>query len=455
MRVFSPTMNDPVTPLLIRLAILLGAAKAGGWLAARARQPAVLGEILAGVLLGNAGLLGVHGLDPIRSDPLFSALASLGVILLLFEVGLSSTVKQMLHVGGSSALVALLGVVTPLLLGWAVGAWLLPQEPTLVHVFLGAVLTATSIAITARVLRDLGYGHTLEARIILGAAVLDDVLGLVILAALTGMITAVNQGGTLSPLAVVAISAKALGFLAGSILLGLWLTPRLLVLAARMRVPGMLLTSGLLLCFALAYLGTRVGLSPIVGAFAAGLILESDHFKEFEESRAASLESLLHPISTFLVPIFFVLTGFRVDLAAFADPGILPLGLALTAAAWIGKQACALGVLERGVNRMAVGLGMVPRGEVGLIFASVGATLTIAGRPVLAPGLYAALVLMVFVTTLVTPASLQWSLKKTEASSPRGPRARASGGIAPGPTRGDRKRHEPDRGRARRSRRSA
>jgi len=448
-------MHDPVTPLLLRLAILLGAAKAGGWLAARARQPAVLGEILAGVLLGNAGLLGMHGLDPIRSDPLLSVLASLGVILLLFEVGLQSTVKQMLRVGGSSALVAVLGVLTPLLLGWAVGAWLLPSEATLTHVFLGAVLTATSIAITARVLRDLGFAHTLEARIILGAAVLDDVLGLVILAALTGLITAVNQGGTLSTLAIVAISAKALGFLAGSILLGLWLTPRLLGLAARMKGTGMLLTSGLLFCFALAYLGTRVGLSPIVGAFAAGLILESDHFQGFEESRTTSLESLLQPLSTFLVPIFFVLTGFRVELEAFADPRVALLGLVLTAAAWLGKQACSLGVLERGVNRMAVGLGMVPRGEVGLIFANVGVTLTIAGRPVLTPGLYAGLVLMVFVTTLVTPASLRWSLRKTEASSPRGPRARASGGFVPGPTRGDRKRHGPDRGRARPPRRSA
>jgi Kef-type K+ transport system membrane component KefB len=411
-------MHDPVTPLLIRLAILLGAAKLGGWLAVRARQPAVLGEILAGILLGNLVLLGIHALDPIRSDPVLSALASLGVIVLLFEVGLQSTVKQMLHVGASSALVAVLGVVTPLLLGWAVGAWLLPEEPTLVHVFLGAVLTATSIGITARVLRDLGYAPTIEARIVLGAAVLDDVLGLVILAALTGMITAVNQGGTLSALAIVAISAKALGFLAGSILLGLWLTPRLLGVASRMRVTGMLLTTGLLFCFALAYLGTRVGLSPIVGAFAAGLILESHQFQGFEESRAASIESLLHPISTFLVPIFFVLTGFRVDLAAFADPRILLLGLSLTAAAWIGKQACSLGVLERGVNRVAIGLGMVPRGEVGLIFANVGVTLTIGGHPVITPGLYAGLVLMVIVTTLVTPPALKWSLERRPREAP-------------------------------------
>jgi Kef-type K+ transport system membrane component KefB len=411
-------MDDPVTSLLIRLAILLGAAKLAGWLAVRARQPAVLGEIVMGILLGNLGLLGFHGFTPIRSDPVLAALASLGVIVLLFEVGLQSTVKQMLHVGGSSALVAVLGVFTPFALGWGVGAWLLPGESTLVHVFLGAILTATSVGITARVLRDLGHGHSIEARIILGAAVLDDVLGLVILAALTGIITAASRGGALSPLAIVWISAKALGFLAGSILLGLWITPRLLGLASRMRVAGMLLTTGLVFCFLLAYLGTRAGLSPIVGAFAAGLILESDQFRGFDESRETSIESLLHPISTFLVPIFFVLTGFRVDLAAFADPRIALLALALTVAAWIGKQACSLGVLERGANRLAIGLGMVPRGEVGLIFANVGATLFVAGRPVITPELYAAVVLMVIVTTLVTPAALKWSLERSAARQP-------------------------------------
>ncbi len=405
-------MDDPVAILLIRLAILLGAAKLAGWLAVRARQPAVLGEILAGIVLGNAALLGIRGLEPIRADPVLEMLASLGVIVLLFEVGLQSTVKEMLNVGGSSALVAVLGVATPLVLGWGAGAWLLPGESTLVHLFLGAVLTATSVGITARVLRDLGFTSTVEARIILGAAVLDDVLGLVILAALTGIITALNQGGSLSALAIVWISAKALGFLAGSILLGLWLTPKLLGLVSRMRVAGILLTTGLVFCFALAYLGTRVGLSPIVGAFAAGLILESRQFDLFEESRETSIESLLHPISTFLVPIFFVLTGFRVELESFADPRIALLALVLTVAAWIGKQACSLGVLERGANRLAIGLGMVPRGEVGLIFANVGAALAIGGRPVVGPEVYSAVVLMVIFTTLVTPAALKWSLER-------------------------------------------
>jgi Kef-type K+ transport system membrane component KefB len=406
-------MHDPVAPLLLRLAILLGAAKLAGWIALKAKQPAVLGEIVAGILLGNLTLFGIHGLDPIRTDPVLAILAGLGVIVLLFEVGLQSTVKQMLQVGGSSALVATLGVVTPMALGWAAGAWLLPEHSTLVHVFLGAVLTATSVGITARVFRDLNRTQTIEARIILGAAVLDDVLGLVILAALTGIITAANQGsGSLSALEVAWISVKALGFLLVSIVLGLWLTPKLLKIASRLRVRGMLLTTGLIFCFVLAYLGTLAGLSPIVGAFAAGLILETDKFKDFEESRESNIESLLHPISTFLVPVFFVLTGFRVELVSFADGRIVALALVLTVAAWVGKQVCSLGVLERGTNRLAIGLGMVPRGEVGLIFANVGATLSIGGRPIITPELYSATVIMVILTTLVTPALLQWSLER-------------------------------------------
>ena len=409
-------MHDPVAPLLIRLALLLGAAKLAGWLAVRSRQPAVLGEILIGIALGNLGLLGIHALEPIAGDRFLDMLATLGIIVLMFEVGLQSTVKEMLHVGGSSALVAVLGVVTPLALGWAVGAYFLPQESTLVHLFLGAVLTATSVGITARVLRDLGYAHTIEARIILGAAVLDDVLGLVILAALTGIIAAMNQGVGVSAMAIVGISAKALGFLFGSILLGVWLTPKVLALVSRIRVRGMLLTTSLVLCFLLAYLGTRVGLSPIVGAFAAGLILESHHFRTFEESRDQSLESLLHPISTFLVPVFFVLTGFRVDLSALLHPPVLILALALTVAAWLGKQVCSLGVLERGTNRLAIGLGMVPRGEVGLIFANVGAALTIGGTPVITPELYGAAVIMILLTTLVTPPALSWSLGRRPGS---------------------------------------
>lgn len=406
-------MHDPVTPLLVQLAILLGAAKLAGWLAVKVGQPAVIGEITIGIFIGNLSLLGFGGFEAMKTDPVLAILASLGVIVLLFEVGLQSTVEEMLRVGPSSLLVATLGVVAPFALGWAAGAWLLPGQSTFVHAFLGAVLTATSVGITARVLRDLDEAGSVEAKIILGAAVFDDVLGLVILAALTGIITAVDQGSAgLSVGEILWISVKALGFLVGAILLGMWVTPTLLRVASRVKVTGALLTSGLVFCFVLAYCGTLAGLSPIVGAFAAGLILETSHFKDFEESRDSSIESLLNPISTFLVPIFFVLTGLRVELRSFADGRILLLALVLTIVAWVGKQVCSLGVLERGVRRLVIGLGMVPRGEVGLIFANVGATLTIAGIPIISPATYSAVVSMVLITTLVTPAALQWALKR-------------------------------------------
>jgi Kef-type K+ transport system membrane component KefB len=409
---------DPVAPLLLSLALVLAAAKLGGWIAIRVRQPAVLGEILAGILLGNLGLVGIHAFEPMKTDAVLGILASLGVILLLFEVGLESSVEQMLRVGASSLLVAVLGVVTPFALGWLLGAWLLPGHSTYVHAFLGAVLTATSVGITARVLRDLGRLESREAKIILGAAVIDDVLGLLVLAVIAGIITAANEGGAgISMGAVAAITGKAVGFLVGALVLGQLLAPWLLRIASRVRVTGMLLASALVMCFILAWVAAEVGLAPIVGAFAAGLILEPPHFREFEESREHSLESLLHPISSFLVPFFFVLTGLRVDLSSFGSPAILVLAAALTVAAIAGKQICALGGLERGLNRLAIGIGMVPRGEVGLIFANVGASLVVAGERVITPGTYSAVVIMVVITTLLTPPALQWSLSRRDRTS--------------------------------------
>jgi Kef-type K+ transport system membrane component KefB len=404
--------NDPVVPLLLWLAVILGAGKLGGWLAVRAGQPAVLGELLFGIVLGNVGLFGVGFFEPMKTDPFLEVLSSLGVIVLLFEVGLESTVGQMMRVGASSLVVALLGVFTPFALGWAVGIWLQPTHSEYVHAYLGAVLTATSVGITARVLRDLNESRSDEAKIILGAAVIDDILGLIILAIVSGIITAADLGTTLSLGSIAWITAKAFGFVAVSIAAGAALAPRALRLAAKVRVPGILLASGLIFCFLLSYLAAKVGLAPIVGAFAAGLVLEAAFFEWFEETRHHSLESLLHPLSTFLVPIFFVLTGLRVDVSVFSDPRILGLAGALSIAAWLGKQACMFGVLQRGVDRISVGLGMVPRGEVGLIFANIGAALTIGGERVITPATYAAVVIMVIVTTLVTPPALQWSLRR-------------------------------------------
>jgi Kef-type K+ transport system membrane component KefB len=406
--------HDTFAPLLLAVAVILAAATGGGWLAERIRQPSVLGELIAGIVLGNLGLLGFHALEPFQANAELAALAQLGVIVLLFDVGLESTIGDMMKVGGSALLVAVLGVVTPFALGWAAGAWLLPGRSVYVHAFLGAVLTATSVGITARVLRDLGQTKSREAKIILGAAVIDDVLGLVILAVVTGLIAAAATGaGSLSLLGVGWIAAKALLFLVLAIVLGSLIARHALRFFARSRMPGTLLTGGLVVCFILSYLAAAVGLAPIVGAFAAGLILEPAFFAAFEETRRGqTLRSLLRPISTILVPIFFVRTGMLVDLRSFADPAILGVAAALTAAAWIGKQACMLGVLQRGLNRLAIGIGMVPRGEVGLIFASIGTGLVLAGERIVTPPLYAAIVIMVIVTTLVTPPLLQWSFRR-------------------------------------------
>jgi len=190
--------TDPIAIVALALAIILAGAKVGGHLAERIGQPAVLGELLVGIVLGNLHLVGIENFEPLKANTTLDALARLGVILLLFEVGLESTVGDMLQVGARSLAVAVLGVVAPWVLGWAVGVFMLPQHSVYAHVFLGAILTATSVGITARVLRDLGRAQAPEARIILGAAVIDDILGLVILAVVANLIGAANTGAALS-----------------------------------------------------------------------------------------------------------------------------------------------------------------------------------------------------------------------------------------------------------------
>jgi Kef-type K+ transport system membrane component KefB len=408
--------GDPVAPLALALVLVLAAAKLGGELAVRSGQPAVLGELLAGVVMGNLSLVGFSRLDQLWTDPSLDMLARLGVLVLLFEVGLESTVAQMLKVGWPALLVATLGVVTPFFLGFATCAWLLPSQSVYVHAFVGATLCATSVGITARVFQDLGRLQTQEARIILGAAVIDDVMGLVVLAVVSGIIVAVGAGGGFSYASAAAIVVKASLFLAVALGLGLYLSRGLFRLASRLQARGVLLALGLAWCFLLAWLANLIGLAPIVGAFAAGLVLEEVHMRGFVERGEHALEDLIRPISGFLSPVFFVLMGTRTDLHAFAMPGVLGLAGALTVAAVLGKQACSLGVWRPGVDRLTVGIGMIPRGEVGLIFANIGLGLSLGGQPIVDRSVFSAVVVMVILTTLVTPAVLKWSLarKRTE-----------------------------------------
>jgi Kef-type K+ transport system membrane component KefB len=403
---------DPVATLALALVIVLSAAKLGGELAVRTGQPAVLGELLAGVLVGNLSLIGVTGLDALWASPALDMLARLGVLVLLFEVGLESTVGQMLKVGAPSLFVATLGVITPFALGWGTSAWLQPTQSVYVHAFVGATLCATSVGITARVFKDLNRLQTAEARIILGAAVIDDIMGLVVLAVVGGVIGAADGGQAFSSVGVVLIVAKAVVFLVASLAIGVYLSPKLFALASRLHARGVLLALGLAWCFLLSWLANVIGLAPIVGAFAAGLILEDVHYRDFVERGEHALDELIAPISAFLAPVFFVLMGMRTDLRAFAAPGVLGLALVLTLAAVLGKQSCSLGVWRPGVHRLTIGVGMIPRGEVGLIFANIGLSLTVAGRPVIDRNTFSAVVVMVILTTLVTPFALKFSLAR-------------------------------------------
>ena len=406
---------------LLAMAIVLVGSKLGGDIAQRLHQPGVLGELVAGVLLGNLHHLGVDALGFIGRDPTVDILAQLGAVVLLFEVGLESTVAQMRQVGVSATVVAVLGVLAPMLLGYGVGAWLLPDASLYVHLFLGATLSATSVGITARVLRDLGESQSPEARIILGAAVIDDVLGLIVLAAVSGLISAADRGQAVEVGPLLGIVAKAVGFLAGAIAIGSLVMPRVYRVASRMRGDGILLGVSLAFAFLLAWAAGAAGLAPIVGAFAAGLVLEGAMFEPFARdgqpappARAGApeeLEHLIHPIGQMLAPMFFVVMGFRVDLAALADPRALALAGALTVAAVLGKQACALGV-GGGLRRLAVGVGMIPRGEVGLIFAQMGLAMTVGGAPVVDASTFSAIVIMVILTTLLTPPALAWALRR-------------------------------------------
>jgi Kef-type K+ transport system membrane component KefB len=243
--------------------------------------------------------------------------------------------------------------------------------------------------------------------------VIDDVMGLIVLAVVVGVIAAADRGQAFQPQVVLWILGKSLLFLAGALVLGRWASPRLFALASRLRGDLVLLPMALAICFGFAWLAGLAGLAPIVGAFAGGLILEEAHYEVLlaRDHERRKIPQLLEPIETFLVPLFFVTMGMHVDLGVFGTAGVLGFAAVLTLVAVIGKQACSLGVLEAGADRLAVGLGMIPRGEVGLIFASIGATLRIGGERVIDDTVFSAVVVMVAITTLLTPPLLVWRLR--------------------------------------------
>jgi Kef-type K+ transport system membrane component KefB len=406
-------------PILFGLAVLVAAATAGGLLAERWGQPSVLGELLVGIIASNLlpPFFGAAQIAFVRSDLTLRVLAEVGVLILLFDVGLEADLRDLARVGRDSLLVAMIGVAVPIGLGWGAAMWFLPDRSPLVHLFIGATLSATSVGITARVLQDLDVTQTREGRIILGAAILDDILGLMILAVVSGLVTTAAAGeAEISGLAIAGIFLRAVLFLGITVMLGHFFSSLIVRLVARTGHPEAMLVVGLGLCFTLAFVAELVGLAGIIGAFAAGLLLDPYGTGVRTREEDATLAELLHPLASLLVPLFFVLMGLQVQLGSLTSPTVIGFGGLLIICALVGKLVCALGVLGHGVNRLAVAIGMVPRGEVGLIFAGIGTSLMLEGQPLLSQSLFSAVVLMVLVTTLAAPLGLRWVLKRSMAA---------------------------------------
>jgi len=414
------------------MAIILILSKLGS-LITRFGQPAVLGEILVGVVLGNLALLGFSFFRELEHNAIIAFLAEFGVVLLLFQIGLESNVKEIRSVGVKSLVVAMIGVVAPFVLGtYVIGPYIFPGLEQIAYLFIGASLTATSVGITGRVFKDFNKLHIKEAKVVLGAAVIDDVMGLLILA----VITAIATVGSISPVAIAIITVKAFGFLFGGIIIGGYIAKNLGKVLLKIHTGiGMKLSLALSIGLFFSYIASLFGLAPIIGAFVAGLLLDNVHFngfksyrlvrdiKDWMESRDRNgvnkalndilekhsrkhVEDLIENVAFVFVPIFFVYTGLQVKLETFFNPKILLIALLVTLAAVLGKVISSV-FLPKNYNKWIVGFAMVPRGEVGLIFGNIGKSLG-----VISDEAFSVIIVMVILTTLVAPPVLSGLLKK-------------------------------------------
>ncbi len=424
---------DPVAGVLLQIVIILLLARIAGHVAEAVGQPAVLGELLIGVGLGAFALLApdlVPGqliADARTEGSHIDIIARIGVILLLFEVGLESSFIELMKVGWPSLIVAITGVVAPFAMGFFATEFLVTtfpagMEPYKVGLFLGATLAATSVGITARVIKDLNKLDVKESKIILGAAVIDDVLGLIILAVVSGIVVASGAPGGGEDLNVMhlagVVTLKAGLFLIAAVIFGQKCLPFVFRMIRKLRGAKLDLVFSLAFCFLMAYLANAVGLATIVGAFAAGLVIESETLKPFSMSEhfEGAVHALREKVSSFaaiFVPVFFVQMGLQVRLETFLQKEILVLALGLTIAAIIGKLLCGVTMKGGFWSRATVGIGMVPRGEVGLIFANIGLALGVVDT-----GTFSAIVIMVVLTTFMTPPLLKVCLARIPSPEP-------------------------------------
>jgi Kef-type K+ transport system membrane component KefB len=369
---------------LVALFIVLLAAKLMAELFERIRQPAVVGEVIAGILIGPALLNWVQPTD------LLDALAEIGVIFLLFTVGLETRPSDIFRVGGTAMMTAVLGVIAPFLAGWGLlSLW--PGYSWVEAVFLGSAMVATSVGITARVLSGMGLINADASRVILAAAVIDDVLGLLVL----GIVSSMAEG-EVNYLHIVATAALAIGFTVLTITLGTRVVNRVKHPVKRLKISHSLLVFALILCFGLAAVANFIGIAGIIGAFLAGVALS-------EATDGTGLHQQAEGLTEFLTPFFLVTIGMKLDLSIFLSANVVYLSLIVIALAILSKFiGCGLGALRMGKRRAAqVGLGMIPRGEVGIVVAQIGLLLT--GNQVL----YGLVVAMAVITTLAAPPMIR------------------------------------------------
>ncbi|MDJ0692341.1 MAG: cation:proton antiporter [Xenococcaceae cyanobacterium MO_188.B32] len=417
--------------VLLSLVFIYLASKLGGELSKLVDLPPVLGELVAGVVVGvsalhllvfpEAGatasdsvvmtiLQQIAGLSPENIGEVFtsqseviSVLAELGVIILLFEIGLESDLRELQKVGVRAAIVAVVGVVAPFFAG-TIGLILIFGMPTIPAVFAGAALTATSIGITSKVLSELGQLKSTEGQIIVGAAVIDDVLGIIVLA----VVASLAKTGDVDVLNLVYLIISATAFLLGSIFLGKFFNKSFVAIAEKLQTRGKLVIPALIFAFLMAFLANAIHLEAILGAFAAGLVLD-------ETDKRKELDQQVIPIADILVPIFFVSVGARVDLSVLNPTSAdnrqgLIIAAFLIVVAIIGKVITGWSIFgQEKINRLAIGIGMIPRGEVGLVFAGIGAASGVLDKP-----LQAAIIIMVILTTFIAPPLLRFTFKEEE-----------------------------------------
>jgi len=400
--------------ILVELFFLVLLALLAGMLCSLVRIPKLVGEIVVGIAIANLTINGQSIFSLLElSDPqnfaVFQVFAELGVIFLLFTVGLETPFHELRRVGGMATMVAVLGVILPFVTGLVLMLFL--NFSTIESLFVAAALVATSVGITARVIKDMGKMETTEARVILAAAVIDDVLGLIILAIVSGM----SSGGHLDLLDVAVVAGLAVGF----VLIVMFITtliPRLrqarrktnTTSKRQRRIEVSLLPLALIVCFGLSALASYLDLAAIVGAFLAGML-----FAEFNDLWPG--KERFEPINEFLVPFFFLFIGLQVDLGQFSSLDIILLAIAITVLAIITKYVgCSIGARKMGRGSAnIVGVGMIPRGEVGIIIASIGLT-----TGALTNNLFSIVVFMSLATTIIAPSMVTWAFKRKDSAKP-------------------------------------